>query len=172
MSNGEKHPSLRLSYEQVKDVLHEQEEIAHNYVNRAISLFSVGTAISGIGLPLLFTRHIPQCYLFGLIPITVFSVIPLLLYVEVINYSWKIIRREFLKTVSSPEKIITEGFLDLEPERFYSDMIQHIALAFTENENIIRSKQSNLIKLTFYTVGEAATLITLALLLSAFGFFG
>jgi len=128
----------------------------------------VGTAVIGIGLPLLFTSHIKDIYLFGHIPITFFSVIPLILYVAVLNYSWKIVRGVFLKTVISPEKIVTDGFLELEPKTFYSDMIQHISLAFSENEGIIQSKQNDLIKLAFCTFLEVAALIILILLLSAF----
>jgi len=50
-------PSLQLAYEHVKDVLHEQKETVRDYANRAITLFSVATAIIGIALPLFISRN-------------------------------------------------------------------------------------------------------------------
>lgn len=164
-------PSLRLGYEHVKDVLQEQAELAHHYVNRAITLFSIATAVIGIGLPLLFTQRMSEHYLIGHVSIVVLSPIPILLYVVVVYYSWKIYQKEFLKTISSPTKV-TEDFLELQPEEFYSNMIQHITSAFEENEEIIKGKEQNLTKLIIYVIAEAITMISLVLILFSFGFLG
>jgi hypothetical protein len=49
-----KYPSLTLSYEQVKDVLTEQEETAERLDNKIATLFAAATAVFGISIPFFF----------------------------------------------------------------------------------------------------------------------
>lgn len=177
MENDEKtlesdFPSLKLGYEQVKDTLHKQATIVSNYVNRAITLFAVATAVIGIGLPLLYTAHIPQQDLIVRIPAIVLLVIPASLYACHFRYLWRVIRPEFIKTVASPKILLAEEYLELETNNFYSEVIQDVASTFSENEDVIREKERNLIKLIKCVTWEAAVVVILVLLFSSFGFFG
>ena len=158
-------PSLRLGYEQIKNVLHQQAEIARDYVNRAITLFAVATAVIGIGLPLLLTErttnHVPAISL---------SVIPILFYAAVIVYFWKVVRPEYLRTVSSP-KIVIEEYIDLNPDGFYSETIQDIDSTFNENQKVIKRKENAFITLIVLVIGETVSAVSLVLLFFAFGWF-
>jgi len=163
-------PSLKLGYEQAKDVLREQAEIARDYANRAITLFAVATAVIGIGLPLLFTKQVYQHYLTANIPAISLSVLPILLYVGVFVSLWLVIRPEFIRTVGSPNILLDKGYLNLEPSDFYSEVIQDIASTFSENEKIIKRKERCLTKLIACMMIEVTMVIILVLLFSSFGF--
>ena len=158
-------PSLKLGYEQVKDVLPNQIESVREYENRAITLFSVAVAVVGIGMPLLLTKVASQspCWLTTLL-------IPIILFVFVYLYFWKIYRLKLMKEISDPEVVIKE-FIELEPQRFYSDMIQHINEAFAENEVIVRQKGKDTVWLIVFTLAEVSSVVILALLFFSFRFF-
>ena len=122
-------PSLNLGYEQVKDVLQEQVEIARNYSNRAITLFSIAIAVLGIGLPILLTRFVSTFIICDNVPLVVCSVIPIIMFVFVFVYFWKVYKMNLFEKITIPDIIIDE-FIKLEPNKFYSEMLQHINLAF------------------------------------------
>lgn len=157
-------PSLRLGYEQVKDSLKEQVEIVRNYENRAIMLFSVAITILGVGMPLLLTKATSQSLHW-----LVVSLIPIVLSVFVYLYFWKTYRLSLMRQISDPGAIISE-FIELKPQRFYSDMIQHISEAFAKNELVIRQKEENLRGLIVFAVLEVSSIVVLALLFFGFGF--
>ena len=161
-------PSLKLSYEQVKDTLSEQATIIGNYINRAITLFAVATAVIGIGLPLLFTKEEYQHYLTVNIPVISLSILPILLYIGVFIFFWVTIRPEFIKTVSNPKILLDEAYPELKPNEFYSEVIQDIALRFSENEELIRKKENGLKWLIGFMMAEVAMVVSLAVLFSFF----
>ena len=166
-------PSLKLGYEQIKDVLREQGTLTQNYISRAITLFSIATAIIGIGLPLLFTKsELPYNSLIFYVPVIVWAIIPLLIYMGVIVAFWIILHPEHLKIISNPKILLDGGFLELEPSMFYSEIIQDIARTFDENEKIVVKKQQDLIWLYVLLMLETMCLIIIVLLFFAFGFFG
>lgn len=156
-------PSLQQGYEQVKNVLQDQVEIVSAYNNRAITLFSVAVAVLGIGIPLLLTEVAAQS-LFWLI----LSLIPIVVFAFIYLRFWKVYRLRLMKQISDP-KVIVEQFLELEPQTFYSDMIQHISEAFAENEVIIGQKEKDMKYLIALTLVEVSSVVVLALLFFSFG---
>lgn len=156
-------PSLKLGYEQVNDALKDQVETVRDYENRAITLFSVAVAVLGIGMPLLLTKAASQslCWLAT-------SLIPVVLFVFVYLYFWKTYRLRLMKQISDPEVVISE-LIELEPQKFYSDMVQHINEAFAENEVVIRQKEKSLRVLIAFTLVEVSSVVVLALLFFSFG---
>lgn len=170
MKSDKDFPSLKLGYGQVKDVLQEQVEIARDYSNRAITLFSIAIAVLGIGLLLLLTRVISVSIICNHIPLIVFSVIPIILFVFVFVYFWKIYKMNIFVEIANPDIVINE-FIELEPNKFYSEMIQHINSAFDKNEIVIRKKEKDLKILIVLTLSEISTLIILTLLFFSFGLF-
>jgi hypothetical protein len=166
-------PSLKLGYEQIKDVLREQATITQNYISRAITLFAIATAVIGIGLPLLFTGpKLSYTNLILHVPVICWAVLPLLIYAIVIFISWSIIRPSQLKTISSPKILQDEGYLQLEPGAFYSELIQDITENFNENEIIIERKEKDLIWLSVFVFTQTMFVVMIVLLFFAFGFFG
>ena len=154
-------PSLRLVYEQIKDALAQQKEVARDYANRAITLFSVATAILGIGLPMFYTKQIFATYLINKwIPLSALSVIPILIYVQIILVSWQIWLMQPIITLDNPEKI--NDFLELDEAHFYSDMIQHTQKAFGKNKAVIQRKVQYLRQLVIWTIVETAVIVVLA----------
>ena len=127
-------PSLSIGYEQIKDVLKDQVEVAREYENRAVTLFAIAIAVIGIGIPLLFTKIASKTL--WLIP----SVIPIAIFVFVCFYFWKVYKLKPMKQMSEPKKIITD-FISLEPKVFYSDMLKHLDSAFIENDEVIKHKE-------------------------------
>ena len=156
-------PSLKLGYEQVNDALKDQVETVRDYENRAITLFSVTIAVLGIGMPLLLTKAASQ----SLYWLTA-SLIPIILFVFVYLNFWKTYRLRLMKQISDPEVVISE-FIELETQKFYSDMIQHINEAFAENEVVLRQKEKSLRVLIAFTLGEVSSVVVLALLFFSFG---
>ena len=156
-------PSLKLGYEQVNDALKDQVETVRDYENRAITLFSVTIAVLGIGMPLLLTKAASQ----SLYWLTA-SLIPIILFVFVYLNFWKTYRLRLMKQISDPEVVISE-FIELETQKFYSDMVQHINEAFAENEVVLRQKEKSLRVLIAFTLGEVSSVVVLALLFFSFG---
>jgi ABC-type polysaccharide/polyol phosphate export permease len=64
-----------------------------------------------------------------------------------------------------------DDFIELEPDKFYSNMIQHISSAFDENESIIKQKENDLKWLIALTLLETSTIVCLTLLFFSFGLF-
>jgi hypothetical protein len=160
-------PSLRLGYEQIKDVLKEQKEINRDYLARAMTLFSVSTAVIGIGLPLMFTQKVVSLYLVKpLIPLTTLSVIPILIYAVIVFYTYSIWKKESLVTMENPT-LIKDEFLELDESKFYSDMIQHIESGFIKNEKVIQRRAQHLSYLTNWVIIETSIVVLFAIVFSA-----
>ena len=167
MELNKEFPSLKLVYESILDTLKEQTEISRDYVNRAITLFSVGTAVIGIGLPLLFTKHFSDLKIFKTLPFVDLFFIPILLYIGVIVFFRLVCNNEYLETVNSPT-IVKDDYLELEPDIFYSEMIQNIEESFKKNEVVIKNKEKALTSLIGFTIAEVLMVIIPAILFFTF----
>jgi len=153
-------PSLKLGYEQVLDSLKNQAEISRDYSNRAITLFSIAIAILGIGLPILFNSHIHG------LPVLL-AVIPVIVFVFVYFSFWKVYSMKPMIEIASPLSVISQ-FITLQPIQFFSESIQHISSAFTENEVVLKKKEKGLNWLIALTLIEVSTLVILTLLFFSF----
>lgn len=155
-------PSLKLGYEQVKDVLRDQVELIRDYRNQAIMLFSVSVAVLGISFPLLFSKTVSKSLWL------IAALVPVVIFLQVYRYFDRAYRLEEMKQITNP-KTITEEFIELEPAAFYSDLIQHIADAFEDNEKIIAQKAKELQWLIGLTLAEVSSVVVLVLLFFSFG---
>ena len=160
-------PSLRIGYEAVKDSLNNQRQVVQDYINRAITLLSIATAVIGIGVPLLYAQNITKLYLFKpYIPLTTLSAVPILAWGVAVYYSCGVLKKESLTTIDNPS-IIKDEFVTLTENKFYSDMIQHIDNAFKENEKIVKRKADNLRPLVWWVIIETVMVVLLAIAFSA-----
>lgn len=154
---SEQYPSLRLAYEQVRDILVQQRQTARDYGMKAITLLAVATAIAGIGIPLGFSKGLETIYLFGQ-PATGVVIIPIILYAMVVYCAYKTYKLAPIKTMNEP-KIIRESFSVLNQDKFLYEMLLHTEIAFLHNAKIIREKEKTLKPLLPLVIMETAAII-------------
>ena len=159
--------SLRVGYEAIKDSLKNQREVIQNYINRAITLFSIATAVIGIGLPSLYAQNITKLYLINpWFPLTYLSIIPVMVYGVNVYLFYCVLKKDLIITMDNPT-IIKKEFVSLEENHFYLDMIQYTEDAFKKNEIVVKRKADNLQTLVGFVITETAIIIALVIAFSA-----
>ncbi len=130
MTNKEikdKPPSLDLAYEWVKDVLDSQVQDAESLITRAVTMFSVDTAIMGFVFPLtLFSSTVKlSIFPFGIIALALYAVL-------IILTVYSLVIRGFI-SLKNPI-IIREWYWNMETQEFRMELLTHLEDAFTKNQ--------------------------------------
>jgi hypothetical protein len=131
-------PSLDLAFDRVKGVLYDQKHMAAEYSTRIATLFSVATAVLGIGLPIglskLSTPFNPAWTVHFVLAMV--AILFYLIVVAVTVYGFWL--RPF-DTMDDPIKIRKE-FWDLSPSEFKVQILAHIENAYTQNATNLKRR--------------------------------
>lgn len=161
----EKYPSLKLAYEQVRDVLLDQKAIGRQYANRAMTLLVLATAITGIGMPFVLRQEIVSLKLWGF-PVVYLALIPIVLYFAILIYAKRAYEPIPFRTMNEPDKI-GEKFWELSPDEFAYEMFMHIRDGFKKNEDSLNKREEALKPLLTLIIWQAFIVVILAFAFSS-----
>ncbi|MFC1906328.1 hypothetical protein ACFLV9_00605 [Chloroflexota bacterium] len=162
---SQRYPSLKLAYEQAKDILLDQKAIGRQYADRAMGLLVLATAITGIGMPFIFRQEVINLELWGF-RVVYLAIIPILLYFAILMYAKQAYEPVLFKTMNEPNKI-DETFWELSPDEFAYEMFVHIRKGFKENEDSLNKREKALKPLLPLTISLASIVVILAFAFSS-----
>ena len=129
-------PSLDLAFDWLKGDLHRQVKLAEEYDTRLATIFSVATAIVGIGVPFSIgiMKDIPRCST-SFVMLVAAAVIYAFVALSVFIGFWM---RDY-ETLDDPQ-IIREDFWTLDTWRFKEEMLLHLEESHKANEKKLHWK--------------------------------
>jgi hypothetical protein len=129
------YPSLDLAFDWVKGVLYQQKQLAEEYNAKLSTLFSVATAILGIGLPFgaKFTEDAFKPFSSSFIAIVVAMLVYFVIAILAVIGFWM---RPY--HVLDEPVIIREDFWTLAPWEFKEQILVHLEDAYDFNKKTLR----------------------------------
>lgn len=128
-------PSLDLAFEWVKDVLINQSNASDSLEGKAMTLFTLATAILGVGVSagvLSSSGKIPLASI-------IFGAFSLAAYGFVIGYALVAIRLRRFETLDNPITM-REWYWDMEPLQFKMELLSHLEDSYKRNETNLSEK--------------------------------
>ena len=121
------YPSLRLAYEQVKDVLSGQEQTSSILDNKISTLFGVSTAIIGIGIPLIISMITTPFRLEIIIPVSLLLLVVISIYIMIVKACFSAYKLKEFITMDDPNEI-RKKMWDVDPAIFYHEILFRVYL--------------------------------------------
>ena len=128
-------PSLDLAFEWVKGVLTSQSNAADSLETKAMNLFTLATAILGLGVSagvLSSPNNIPLASI-------LLGAASLMAYGFVIGYAFAAIRLRKFETLDNPI-ILRERYWDMNPVNFKMELLSHLEDSYQRNETKLNEK--------------------------------
>jgi hypothetical protein len=144
---GKKYPSLVVSYEQVKDVLVEQEETAERLDNKIATLFAAATAVFGISIPFFFDLldigriirlNFISAFLIGSI-LAILVLLSILTYIAIVQLSLTAYKPRKFITLNDPSEI-RKKMWQLNQTEFIYELLINTERTFYENDKLLKEK--------------------------------
>ncbi len=141
-------PSLSLAYEQVKDVLVEQEQTAERIDGKIATLFAAATGVFGISIPFFFNildvgkilkiDDFTSLILIALI-LSILVVFSILTYIAIVRLSLKAYRLTEFITMNHPTEI-RQNLWQFSPSEFMYEVLINTEKAFYKNDAKLKEK--------------------------------
>ena len=153
-------PSLEMSYLYIKGALESQARMWDGLDNKASTLWILGTAIIGVGLPVILSGSSQNPISFLPILISALAFYGLSTVLAVLSY---IPRR--IRLMNDP-RLIREDYWELEQKQFPWELSLHIESAFETNERTLNFKGYTVIALFAAVLFESGLFVSWAILSS------
>lgn len=160
------YPSLNMGYSLISNCLRDQRETARSYTNRALTIFSVASAIIGIGLAFGFSiTEIP--HIWHNLLVEVLSILPVALYFILVRFAYLAIKPRHIETLDDPSGL-DDKLLSLSAEDFVTEMIERIKNSFEENQKALSIKADSLTLLIPILILETVAVVSAVIVFSVF----
>ncbi|MGR3295466.1 MAG: hypothetical protein ACUZ8A_04495 [Candidatus Bathyanammoxibius sp.] len=158
--SSSKHPSLRISYEHVKDVLSQQKQTIREYQARALTIMATATAVAGIGIPLGLGAESRGTIFWGLSAGDLL-VVPVVVYAIIVFFAYKTYSLRRVWTVNNPVTV-REYYWKLSEQEFLRNILVHLERKFKVNQEIMEEKQKFMKPLVALLITETSMVLVWA----------